>query len=178
MIKRLQTYESFVQKINETGEWNRDLDWQYIKDNPESVERDDQAAWIKALADSLEEVQNFLGDSVEMEIEDIRGFDNYQGPYAWVNINGKKFKVWTMEQRDLWIEDFPIDNTSDDSNNPGFQGEPIDVAEAITDYCSQQQTPKIQQTDPSGKRISGDTDPSGKELLTRAWNIGKRKKTK
>ena len=178
MTKRLQTYEGFVQKINETGEWSRGIDWQYVKDNPESTDRDDQAAWIKALADSLEEVQNFLGDGAKMEIEDIRGFDNYQGPYAWVNINGKKFKVWTMEYDDLWIEDFPIDNTSDDDKNPGFQGQPIDVADAITDYCSQQTTPKsrIQQTDPSGKGLSSDdTDPSGKELLTRAWNKGQKR---
>lgn len=133
-LKRLKTFESFVQKLNETGEWASGLDWQYVKDHPEIADRDDQAAWIKSLADSLEEVQNMLGDNIKMEIEDIKGFDNYQGPYANININGKHFKVWTMEFHDLWIEDFPIDNTSDDGNRPGFQGEPIDIAEAINDY--------------------------------------------
>lgn len=136
MKKRLQTFESFVMKLNETGEWSKDVDWNYVKDNPDA--KDDCSLWIKALEDDLMKIKDMLSTNIKLEINSIRGFDMYQGPYAWITINnGKiqdKFKVWTMEDIELWIEDFPIDNTSDDNNNAGFRGLPIDIADVINDH--------------------------------------------
>ena len=58
----------------------------------------------------------------------------YQGPYATVDIKGTTYKVWTVGdggENQLWIEDFPVDNTSEHGLRAGFQGNAFEVAEAI-----------------------------------------------
>jgi hypothetical protein len=117
--------------LDETGEWSND---------------EDDVAWKEALKQSLQDVESMLNPGVHFEILDIKGFDKYQGPYAIIGIHnadagalGKepveilnKYKVWTTEhQGELWIENFPIDNTSKEGKLPGFQGSVVDIADVI-----------------------------------------------
>lgn len=117
-----------IKKLNETGEWASGLDWLYVKENPDDDSQ--EANWIRRLADDLEYIISKV-EPIHMEIEDIQGFDLYQGPYAFINIEGKEFKVWTTGYDELFIEDFPIDNTSEEGLNPGFQGDKEIVADVI-----------------------------------------------
>lgn len=117
-----------IKKLNETGEWARGLDWLYVKENPDDDSQ--EANWIRRLADDLEYIIEQI-KPIKMEIEDIQGFDLYQGPYAYINIEGKEFKVWTTGYNELYIEDFPIDNTSEEGLNPGFQGDKEIVIDVI-----------------------------------------------
>lgn len=126
--KSLENKNFKIKKINETGEWPKDLDWLYVKNHPEDEEQ--ESNWIRRLADDLEYIIDEV-QPINMEIVDIQGFDLYQGPYAIINIEGKQFKVWTTGYYELFIEDFPVDNTSEEGLNPGFQGEKEMVIDAI-----------------------------------------------
>lgn len=87
---------------------------------------DEECLWAQALHNDLnkiaEEIPNYF------EIEDIRLFDKYQGPYAVVRINGVSYKIWTISDDNLFIQDYPINNTSedDDLSAPGFIGQTED----------------------------------------------------
>lgn len=132
-MKYLKEFDKFNEsattgKLNETGEWPSDLDWEYVKNNPDDV--DEYTARIKGMADAMEEVKDILPDGFPFELEDVEGFDNYQGAYATVNINGNSYKVWETEEG-FWIENYILDNTSDKGLRAGFQGNPSDIAEAL-----------------------------------------------
>jgi len=96
-------------RINETGEWIGD---------------EDDVAWMEALKSEVQKIESETGG--KLKLIDVRGFDKYQGPYAIVDINGRKFKIWTVGQEGepdlLWIENYPIDNTSQEGANAGFMG--------------------------------------------------------
>ena len=130
-MKLVKLFEDY-NKINETCEWYADVDWDYVKDNPDAD--DDCSLWIKDLESKLNDVKSQLESEDALTIEDIEGFDMYQGPYATVDIKGTTYKVWTVGdggENQLWIEDFPVDNTSEHGLRAGFQGNAFEVAEAI-----------------------------------------------
>ena len=102
--------------LNETGEWSGD---------------EDDQAWIAGLQNELEWVQNMLAPGIPFIVNDIQGFDKYQGPYANVHIDGDDYKIWTTEGDRLWIENFPIDNTSKKGLRAGFEGDARQLAAAI-----------------------------------------------
>jgi hypothetical protein len=101
--------------LNETGEWSDD---------------DEGIAWKESLRNELDEIS--VETHGKLKIIDIKGFDKYQGPYAIVNIQGKNYKVWTMEEQgQLWIENYPVDNTSGEGKNAGFQGDATDIIQML-----------------------------------------------
>ena len=103
----------------------------YPKGDPrEEIYDDDECWWAKGLQEALEKIRDQVQDDF-FEIINISLFDKYQGPYATVRINGKTYKVWTMEYDELWIDGYPIDNTSDENNNPGFKGTWVDIVDVI-----------------------------------------------
>lgn len=127
-MKHLKTYQGF-HKLNETGEWDHSVDWEYVKEHPEA---DDECSnWIKSMEESLIEISDFLDHPEEFEIKDIEGFDMYQGPYALVEIKGRTYKIWYSEGYKLWIDNFPVDNTSGEGKRPGLKGFPQEIAEEI-----------------------------------------------
>lgn len=128
--------------LNETGEWSDD---------------EEGNAWIEALRGELELVQNMLSPGLYFIIKDIKGFDKYQGPYAIIEINGDTYKVWTQENDELWIEDFPVDNTSHESAGKGFLGNAAAVADAINHYYSVLATMN-ENLDDDGKFSESDLD--------------------
>ena len=101
-------------EINETGEW------------------DDSDADMVAWKDSMEEVIKEIEGSTngKLQLIGIRGFDKYQGPIASVMINGVPYKIFNTNNM-LWIENFPIDNTSIKGNRPGFEGSVEEIADAV-----------------------------------------------
>ena len=124
-------------KINETGEWDRSVTWEWVKENPEEAANDDQGSMILDLEEKLNMLESELAPppaGVTIEIVDIIGFDNYQGAYAWVKINDKKYKVWATDNGGLWIENYPVDNTSEKGNRAGLEGFPHEIAEIIADH--------------------------------------------
>lgn len=112
-------------KINETGEWSRDMDLQKVKGmTDDEIGRDDEASWIKALWDTLEDIK---AQGVDLEVDDIKGFDKYQGPYAIVDFKKKgRYKVWTAEHDELFIEDWPSGN-----NDRGFVGSTEEIVNIL-----------------------------------------------
>jgi hypothetical protein len=101
---------------------------------------DEECLWAKSLQDTLETIIEKIPD--RFNIRDIKLFDKYQGPYAEVQIDKLRFKVWTVDEAMghlLWIDDYPIDNTSSDGENPGFKGtwsEIVDVIEHPEKYSN------------------------------------------
>ena len=98
-MKYLKMFDNFsediknTQHINETGEWDRDIDWEYVKNNPD--DEDEFASWIRALEQSINSINDLLDDSHKIEIIDIKGFDKYQGPYANVKIMDNYYTIIT-----------------------------------------------------------------------------------
>jgi len=123
-MKKIKLFENF--DINEAGEWSKDMDWQKVKGMTEDeIQRDEQASWI----DTLEKQLNMLKtEGIDLEINDIKGFDMYQGPYAIVEIKGKPgtFNIWTAEHDELFIEDWPDGNT-----DRGFVGTPDEIIDLL-----------------------------------------------
>lgn len=106
--------------ITETGEWSGD---------------EDDVAWMEELRSVINTIATETGG--KLQLIDIKGFDKYQGPYAVVRIDGKQYKVWTMEEYgNLWIEGFPYDNTSGEGTKGGFQGNIEDIVNIINNTGS------------------------------------------
>lgn len=124
-------------KLFETGEWTTGIDWDYIKDNPE--DNSEEAAQIKYMEKKLNNIKYIIENTetlekIHFEIIDIKGFDLYTGAYSIVKINNKQWHIYNSDYNNLWIEDFPIDNTSENGLNPGFDGNEIEVANAIIQH--------------------------------------------
>lgn len=137
-MKYIKKFESFeykkeeVTKINETGEWPSDVDWEFLKNNRDLADTDEFVAGIQYIEDLCSNIEDFLPENFPFEIVDIKGFDNYQGAYARVKINGKEYSIWgTDVQGQVWIENYKFDNTSSDDTRGGLQGFPEFVAEKI-----------------------------------------------
>lgn len=120
-------------KIFETGEWARDVDWQFVKDNPD--DDSEEANYIKIMEKYLNEIKEQVDneDGIEFEIINIKGIDLYQGAVGSININKNIYKIFFSEEN-LWIENFPIDNTSKNGELAGFEGCIDEIVEAIIDH--------------------------------------------
>lgn len=100
--------KTFKLKLNETGEWSND---------------EDNITWMDALKSDVKTIEQKTDG--KLQLIDVKGFDKYQGPYAIVKINGRDYKIWTIGEGGenlLWIEDYPVDNTSSEDMNAGFMG--------------------------------------------------------
>src|ERR1035437_4416734 len=109
--------------LNETGEWS---------DDEEGIAQKDE------LRKNLEDVKSMINPGVHFEITSINGFDKYQGAYANIAIHNadtnvlNRYRVWAIQEGYwLWIENFPIDNTSKKGQKPGFEGTTVEIADAI-----------------------------------------------
>ena len=118
-------------KLFETGEWSRDVNWQFVKDHPD--DNSEEAVYIKNFFNDLKILIKRLNNKDIFKILDIRGLDMYQGPYATVRIFNRTYKMWNTQEDDLWIENFPIDNTSEEGKLPGFQESKYQIAELLND---------------------------------------------
>jgi hypothetical protein len=136
----LKSFENFeydkYQKINETGEWSKNVDLAYALSHQELDGEDEEVSLILHMNNLLESLKDILKDKkINFEIEDIKGFDKYQGCYANVIIYNDNYIIWFDQKNEaddiLWIEDFPINNTSNENTNPGFSGTISDIAEVI-----------------------------------------------
>jgi len=110
-------------KLFETGEWSSDVDWDYIKKNPD--DKCAEAQMIKYLENQLDIISENLIDPKILEIIDIRGFDLNFGPYAMVKIFNRNYKIWILDDNDnsLFIENFPINtNEGHDAATIGVLG--------------------------------------------------------
>ena len=116
-------------KLFETGEWSRDVNWQFVKDNPDNDS--EEANWIRKFEKKLQSVIDYLDNPDIFKIIDINGRDMYQGPYATVRIFNKTYKMWITQDDDLWIEKFPIDNTNEEGSLPGFEGTPYIITRLL-----------------------------------------------
>lgn len=123
---QIQKFELF-NKLNETGEWDRYITWNYVKDNPDCD--NDECQIIKDMENDIEEIRELLTDDSIFILKDIRGFDIYQGAYACVKIYGKIYKIWKINYN-FYIENFPISNSLDN----GFSGDIHDIAEVINNF--------------------------------------------
>lgn len=112
-MKRLD--KTFKPKLNETGEWD-DEDEELIY-------------WKDELRKELTTVVQKTNG--KLKLLDVRGFDKYQGPYAIVEIDGRRYKVWTTDEKRLWIEDYPVDNTSSSTTKAGFEGNISDIIQML-----------------------------------------------
>ena len=125
-IKKLRTLVKGILTeniITETGEWD---------------ESDEElVGWKESLENDVKYIQEKTNG--KLQLDSVRGFDKYQGPYANVHINNKHYEVWTSENNTLWIENFPIDNTSQKGLNPGFQGDVNTIVDLINNYKEQPQ---------------------------------------
>lgn len=117
-------------KLYETGEWSSDVDWEFVKNNPD--DDSEETLWIKLIEKLLNKVINDLDDIRIFDIIDIRGYDTYFGPYAIVKIFGNNYKVWNNTEDQLWIEKFPINN-AEDGESAGFRGEVYEISELLND---------------------------------------------
>lgn len=110
-----------IKRFYETGGWNRNIDWNYVKENPD--DDSEESNWIKYLQKQIEEIIDDLDDESILEIIDIKGFDMYQGPYASVKIFDKKYQIWSIEDK-LFIKNFPVSNTD-------FVGKPFEISHLL-----------------------------------------------
>lgn len=118
-MKHLKLFENF-KKINETGEWEWNIDLDYVNDNPDAD--DEFSLTIKHMRDNIQTIKDGLDNPDRFILKDIKGFDKYQGAYAMVLIDNVTYKIWQIDDRFFWIEDYEVDNTSARGNNPGFEG--------------------------------------------------------
>lgn len=121
MKKYIKNFKIF-NKLNESGKWNKYIDLEYIKNNPDSIEYEEESLWIKLLENLILKVKSLLNNENDLEIIDIKGFDLYRGPYAIVNIKGKIYNIWTTEFNNIiFVEGFHND----------FKGSPEKLANII-----------------------------------------------
>ncbi len=128
-------------ELNETGEW---------------IDDEDDLAWKEALRSEVGRIE--AETNGKLKLLDVRGFDKYQGPYAIVEIEGRRYKIWTTGgfsfdgdgNNLLWIENYPVDNTSSEDMNAGFMG----TTEAIIDMLN-----KDSQNEADGMEFGIDSMP-------------------
>ncbi len=144
-VKKFQDFLNENNKLNETGEWDRRIDWDFVKNNPDY--EDEFSGRIKYMEEEINNVQSELSPIIPFVIQDIRGFDNYQGAYAMVLIDDKVFKFWEGGEGEngiLYVEKFPIDNCKVRNLNPGFEGNASDVADAIETWYFDKYRDKVE----------------------------------
>lgn len=127
--------------LKETGEWD---------ESDESM-----TLWKSNLEDSVRRIEDETNG--KLKFVSVHGFDAYQGPYAIANIEGKNYKIWTMNEDgvsdELWIEGYKVDNTSGENSNPGFRGTSYEITEMLNGNYNADHKVSI---DP--KSMHGDSD--------------------
>lgn len=95
---------------------------------------EDQEQIKKDFKSALRIVRNTLsGMDVPFNVVDFY-FDEENGVYAKIDIEGERFFVAPTTTSKIWIADFPIKNTEEKSLPPGFVGFPTEVAGIISKY--------------------------------------------
>lgn len=80
---------------------------------------DDAKAWVDALESDLQYVADMA--PMEININGMRWFDQYQGPYGYFEIKHfRNWKAWSTEDG-LFIENFVLEN-NDENESDGFIG--------------------------------------------------------
>lgn len=122
-------------KLYESGEWNKNITWEYVKNNPE--DDSEESNMIFFLSETLSNLIILLNDDY-IKIIDIKGFDKYTGAYANVNILGNFYQIYISNERDsdLYIENFPIDNCTERDLKAGFIGSITQIANIINDIAA------------------------------------------
>ena len=120
-------------ELKRTGHGNLNL----IKETGEWDEHDkEMVMWKNGLENEVKRIEQEFPEQVE--IESVRGFDKYQGPYAYVKIGDGFYDIWTTgegyEQMILWIDGFVIDNTSSEGGRPGYMGTTDQIIEMLREY--------------------------------------------
>jgi hypothetical protein len=107
-----------IKILNETGEW------------------DDYDAEMIAWKEELDDILQYMGD-VYSEFKyipnSVEGFDKYQGPYGFIEFQGKRYKVWTAdtnEPKSIFIEDFPYSNTGSNEID-GYLGSAMTIFQEV-----------------------------------------------
>lgn len=121
-----------IKKLNETGEWPKGLDWQYVKDTPDSGREEEEYYWIKSLEEDLNLIKKRLKyKNINFEIVDIRGFDKYQGPYADVIIENDRYEFWTVGNEGFTVL-YMTPDVKKDSN--GIEADVESIIETLIDH--------------------------------------------
>lgn len=111
------------------------VNWEYVKENPEC--ESEECLYIKEMEKHLNDIKKIISNKDIFDIYDIRYFDQYQGSFGVVTIFNKKYKVWLISEdypeEYLWIESFPIDNTTEDGQFPGYKGGVNNIADLLID---------------------------------------------
>jgi hypothetical protein len=116
-------------KLYETGECNKKIDWNHVKNNPN--DNNEESDMINYLEKKLRKIKHKLIDPKIFKIINIKVFDMYQGPYAIVKLFLKNYYVWTIGYNDLWIKNFPIDNTGSDESESGYKGNVLEIIDLL-----------------------------------------------
>jgi hypothetical protein len=108
--------------MNETQEW---------------LDGDENVDLKETLKKNIEPITNLLAPGIAFFIKEIKDSNNIEkGPYADVKIQDKTYKVWLMEGDELYIENFPINNTAEPEIIPGFIGNQEEIADVINERYS------------------------------------------
>ena len=67
----------------------------------------------------------------EVQILNDNFYDEYAGPSAEVMINGKKYEIYGAGDDNLWIKNYPIDN-SPEGLEAGFRGTVDEICDVLT----------------------------------------------
>lgn len=96
---------------------------------------DEEYLTIEHLKKEIKKIISYLGKKEQNIIDIIKFGYRDLGAYALVRIFGKTYKIWEIEDQlygtNLWIENFPIDNTSQDYKLPGLEGPPTGIAKLL-----------------------------------------------
>lgn len=102
----------------------------YSFNNSQACHYYEHEEWCKYLMYSARMIEKEVND---FKLLDIRYFDQYQGPYAIVSFQGKQYKLWTIDNDNFYLEDFPINNM-DAYQNPGYQSDLDEMIEMLNSY--------------------------------------------
>lgn len=98
-------------------------------DEDSLAENDNLAEWKESLASLIKNLESETKGKITLD--SVTGNDVNIGPYAIVNIKGKKYAIYSTPNDKLWIKNFPIDNMSVTSNRKGFEGTPGEIIEMV-----------------------------------------------
>ena len=120
-------------KYNETGEWNKYINLEYVENNPEC--NSDECEYIKSMKDYIDNIIFLLDNKNCFKLIDIIGFDMYTGPKVIVKIFDKQYNIWSNQNNpySLYIENFPINNINTKYDSSGYVGDIEDISKLINE---------------------------------------------
>jgi hypothetical protein len=144
-MEYLQSEKDFFESRNlETGETPKEKEtreWEEKWNREAGVikKSEDKWGWKEELEADVKELEELTQGKVKL-VKMSEKAEEYSGSYADIKINNKPYKIWGVDGNlgpELWIEDYPIDNTSDmqseDGGNyqNGLQGDVEYIADII-----------------------------------------------